>query len=53
VGEKTMAEGKGFEPLLRFHVNTLSRRAPSTTRPPFRNFFGETLFALPFGTFGG
>ena len=31
-----MAERKGFEPLIRFHVYTLSRRAPSTTRPPLR-----------------
>ncbi|CAL7960957.1 hypothetical protein MIDIC_240021 [Alphaproteobacteria bacterium] len=30
-----MAEGKGFEPLLLAKVNTLSRRAPSSTRPPF------------------
>ncbi len=26
------AETKGFEPLIRFPVYTLSRRAPSTTR---------------------
>lgn len=31
-----MAERAGFEPALRFPVNTLSRRAPSTTRPPLR-----------------
>ena len=29
-----LTDGVGFEPTLRFHVNTLSRRAPSTTRPP-------------------
>src|SRR5579872_7148811 len=29
-----MAEGAGFEPAIRFPVYTLSRRAPSTTRPP-------------------
>src|SRR5262245_45664114 len=29
-----MAEGVGFEPTLRFPVNTLSKRAPSATRPP-------------------
>ncbi len=29
-----MAEGEGFEPSIRFPVYTLSRRAPSTTRPP-------------------
>jgi hypothetical protein len=27
-----VAETKGFEPLIRFPVYTLSRRAPSTTR---------------------
>ena len=31
-----MAEGEGFEPSRRFPVYTLSRRAPSTTRPPLR-----------------
>ncbi len=31
-----MAERKGFEPLRRFPAYTLSRRAPSTTRPPLR-----------------
>ena len=29
-----MAVREGFEPSLRFPVNTLSKRAPSTTRPP-------------------
>jgi hypothetical protein len=29
-----LAEGVGFEPTLRFPVNTLSKRAPSATRPP-------------------
>ena len=29
-----LADGVGFEPTRRFHVYTLSRRAPSTTRPP-------------------
>ena len=29
-----VAEGVGFEPTLRFPVNTLSKRAPSATRPP-------------------
>ena len=33
---KAMAERAGFEPALRSPVNTLSRRAPSTTRPPLR-----------------
>src|SRR5271170_336516 len=31
-----MAEGAGFEPAIRFPVYTLSRRAPSTARPPLR-----------------
>src|SRR5690606_15019784 len=31
-----VAEGGGFEPPIRFPVYTLSRRAPSTTRPPLR-----------------
>jgi hypothetical protein len=29
-----LAEGAGFEPAIRFPVYTLSRRAPSTARPP-------------------
>ena len=29
-----MAEGEGFEPLIRFPAYTLSKRAPSATRPP-------------------
>src|SRR6185437_458062 len=33
---KGLAEGVGFEPTLRFPVNTLSKRAPSATRPPLR-----------------
>jgi hypothetical protein len=32
-----MAEGAGFEPAIRFPVYTLSRRAPSTTRPPLQH----------------
>src|SRR3954451_22963113 len=31
-----VAEGAGFEPAIRLPVYTLSRRAPSTTRPPLR-----------------
>src|SRR5262245_54158190 len=31
---RLLAEGVGFEPTLRFPVNTLSKRAPSATRPP-------------------
>ena len=29
-----MAEGEGFEPSKRVNVYTLSKRAPSATRPP-------------------
>ena len=32
-----MAERKGFEPLVRFPVHTLSKRAPSTTRTSLRS----------------
>src|SRR6478735_8741071 len=32
--QRKVAEGVGFEPTLRFPVNTLSKRAPSATRPP-------------------
>ena len=31
-----MAERVGFEPTLEFPPNTLSKRAPSATRPPLR-----------------
>ena len=34
--QEWMAERAGFEPAVRFPVHTLSRRAPSTTRPPLR-----------------
>src|SRR6056297_76446 len=34
-----MAERQGFEPWRRFPAYTLSRRAPSTTRPPLRGAF--------------
>ena len=32
-----VAEGVGFEPTIRFPVYTLSKRAPSATRPPLRS----------------
>ena len=32
-----MAERQGFEPWRRVNAYTLSKRAPSTTRPPLRN----------------
>ncbi len=34
-----MAEREGFEPSLEFPLNTLSKRAPSTTRPSLQ--FGK------------
>ena len=33
---QTLAERTGFEPAVRLPAHTLSKRAPSTTRPPFR-----------------
>ncbi len=36
VCNRKMAEGVGFEPTLRSPVNTLSKRAPSATRPSLR-----------------
>jgi hypothetical protein len=33
---KDMAERVGFEPTLEFPLNTLSKRAPSATRPSLR-----------------
>ncbi|SPF47572.1 hypothetical protein SBA1_750031 [Candidatus Sulfotelmatobacter kueseliae] len=33
---KSLAERVGFEPTLPFRVNTLSKRAPSATRPSLR-----------------
>ena len=35
-GPEGLAEREGFEPSRRFPAYTLSRRAPSTTRPPLR-----------------
>ncbi len=35
-GKCKLAEGVGFEPTIRFHVCTLSKRVPSTTRPSLR-----------------
>ena len=34
-----MAEGEGFEPSIRFPAYTLSKRAPSATRPPLHRVF--------------
>src|SRR5271157_5060907 len=41
-----LAEGVGFEPTIRFPVYTLSRRAPSTTRPPLRSFSRHLRFRI-------
>ncbi len=35
-GRRILADRVGFEPTIRFHIYTRSRRAPSTTRPPVR-----------------
>ena len=35
---KKLAERVGFEPTLEFPLNTLSKRAPSATRPSLRTF---------------
>ena len=45
-----LAEGAGFEPAIRFPVYTLSRRAPSTTRPPLRKGDRHIAFARPRAT---
>jgi hypothetical protein len=37
-----MAERVGFEPTLPFRVNTLSKRAPSATRPSLRRKPGKS-----------
>lgn len=34
-----MADREGFEPSLDLRLNTLSKRAPSTTRPPAHSIF--------------
>jgi hypothetical protein len=39
-----MAEGEGFEPSIRFPAYTLSKRAPSATRPPLRKQTIPPLF---------
>jgi site-specific DNA recombinase len=50
-GHEVMAEKKGFEPSIPFPVYSLSRGAPSTTRPPLRSRFhyaAELAIARPF-----
>jgi len=41
-----MAERVGFEPTLPVRVNTLSKRAPSATRPSLRILANESLLIL-------
>ena len=40
---KLMAERMGFEPMIELPLYTLSKRAPSTTRPPLRISFNYKL----------
>ena len=40
---KLMAERMGFEPMIELPLYTLSKRAPSTTRPPLRKCFNYKL----------
>ena len=42
-----VAEGVGFEPTIRFPVYTLSKRAPSATRPSLRKRLGGRNIAAP------
>ena len=50
-----LAEREGFEPSVRFPVLQFSRLAPSTTRPPLRNYYSFTTvpnchaYFVPFG----
>src|ERR1700675_1099037 len=41
-----LAEGVGFEPTIRFPVYTLSKRAPSATRPSLRKLLAVPAFLL-------
>ena len=41
LGAQNVAERVGFEPTLPFRVNTLSKRAPSATRPSLRIVIGQ------------
>src|SRR5262247_3426498 len=52
--ERALAEGVGFEPTIRFPVYTLSKRAPSATRPSLRaSPKAKRLTALYSGAAGG
>ena len=46
---RVLAEGAGFEPALGVSLNTLSRRAPSTARPPLRRAYFTEQGSLPGG----
>ena len=41
-----LAERMGFEPMIEFPLYTLSKRAPSTTRPPL-HYFSFDIFNTP------
>ena len=41
-----MAERMGFEPMKELLLYTLSKRAPSTTRPPLLEFYLKNLESL-------
>ena len=41
----SLAEGVGFEPTIRFPVYTLSKRAPSATRPSLRERCGGAQYS--------
>ena len=41
-----MAERMGFEPMKEFPLYTLSKRAPSTARPPLLEFYLKNLESL-------
>ena len=41
-----MAERMGFEPMKELLLYTLSKRAPSTTRPPLPEFYLKNLESL-------
>ncbi len=41
-----MAERMGFEPMKELLLYTLSKRAPSTTRPPLPKFYLKNLESL-------
>ncbi len=44
---KNMAERMGFEPMKEFPLYTLSKRAPSTARPPLQNSYSLFILKTP------